>query len=458
MSQDFAIFLEKEGYFAARSEIINQRAWSIVEFEPRICVDYRRVIKYMKAEIVSTGTELLLGETFNTSAHYLTGKLSSLGIEVDYHTTVGDNPKRLEQVLRQAIDRSDLLVTTGGLGPTADDLTKELVAKVLDLKLEIDVSSLEQIKQFFGRRKAPMPSSNEKQAFFPKGSKILPNPIGTAPGAIIQKSGKTIIILPGPPFEMQPMFDNYVWTELEKIVGPHAERMNERVLKVFGIGESAIEKVLDELMNLPDLTVALLAKRAEMHVRLVARSTETTFGKAKESLDRVEEEIRRRLGNKVFGRDQETMIGIIGQRLKEKNLTISTAESCTGGLLGAAFTQEPGSSRFYLGGVVSYSNSLKQGLLGVSEKNLKLFGAVSEAVAKEMAEGIRNKTGSDLAISTTGIAGPDGGSDEKPVGLVYIGFSSAKGVYAEKFQFYGERESVRQLTVQAALNGIRLMG
>jgi len=410
----------------------------------------------MKAEIVSTGTELLLGETLNTSAHYLTGKLSSIGIEVDYHTTVGDNPKRLEQVLHQAIERSDLIITTGGLGPTADDLTKELVAKVLDLKMEIDASSLEQIKQFFGRRKAPMPSSNEKQAFFPQGSKILPNPIGTAPGAIIEKNAKTVIILPGPPFEMEPMFNNYVWPELARIVGPNAERMNERVLKVFGIGESAIEKVLDELMNLPNLTVALLAKRAEMHIRLVARSTEIKAGEAKKVLNEVEEEIRRRLGNKVFGKDQETMIGIVGQALNNQNLTISTAESCTGGLLGAALTQEPGSSSFYLGGVVSYSNSLKRGLLGVSEESLKAFGAVSEEVAKEMAEGIRSKTGSDMAISTTGIAGPDGGSDKKPVGLVYIGIATSKGVHAEKFQFYGERESVRQLAVQAALNKVRL--
>ncbi|AET68973.1 competence/damage-inducible protein CinA-like protein [Desulfosporosinus orientis DSM 765] len=410
----------------------------------------------MKAEIVSTGTELLLGETLNTSAHYLTGKLSSLGIEVDYHTTVGDNPGRLEQVLYQAIERSDLIVTTGGLGPTLDDLTKELVAKVLDLEMEIDVSSLEQVKQFFGRRKAPMPSSNEKQAYFPKGSQILPNPIGTAPGAIIRKDRKIVVILPGPPFEMQPMFDNYVWPELERIIEPTFERMNERVLKVFGIGESAIEKVLDDLMNQSDFTIALLAKRAEMHIRLVARSVQTASGEANERLNQVEEEIRRRLGNKVFGRDQETMIGIVGQALSDRNLTISSAESCTGGLLGAALTQEPGSSKIYLGGVVSYSNSLKQDLLGVQEETLKAYGAVSEEVAKEMAEGIRSKTGSDLSISTTGIAGPDGGSNEKPVGLVYIGFATSKGVHAEKFQFYGERDSVRQLTVQAALNRIRL--
>ncbi|KLU67998.1 putative competence-damage inducible protein [Desulfosporosinus acididurans] len=409
----------------------------------------------MKAEIVATGTELLLGETLNTSAHYLTGKLSSLGIEVDYHTTVGDNSERLEQVLRQAIDRSDLLVTTGGLGPTADDLTKELVAKVLNLEMEFDQSSLNNIKEFFGRRKAPMPSSNEKQAYFPKGSKILPNPIGTAPGAFIEKDGKTVIILPGPPFEMQPMFEHYALPELQRIIGPDSERMNERVLKVFGIGESAIEEVLNDLMHLPKLSMALLAKRAEMHIRLVTRGTEATSQETLDSLNQTEEEIRKRLGDKVFGRDQETMIGIVGQTLKKNHLTISTAESCTGGLLGATLTQEPGSSEFYLGGVVSYSNSLKQQLLGVNEKTLEEFGAVSEEAAREMAEGIRRKSGSDLAISATGIAGPDGGSDLKPVGLVYIGFASAEKVYAKKFQFYGERESVRQLTVQAALNEIR---
>lgn len=409
----------------------------------------------MKAEIIATGTELLHGETLNTSTNYLTKKLSALGIEVDYHTTVGDNPDHLEQVLRLAVGRSDLLVTTGGLGPTVDDLTKELVAKILNLKMELDNTSLEQLKQFFSRRKAPMPKSNEKQAYFPQGSKILPNPIGTAPGAIIRSNAKTVVILPGPPFEMQPMFDNHVYPELQKNIEPQV-MLKERVLKVFGIGESAIEEILSDLMGLPDLTISLLAKRAEMHIRLTARSPLMLSGEVEGILDQAEDEIRRRLGDKVFGCDQETMIGIVGQSLQVSHLTIATAESCTGGLLGAAFTQESGSSKFYLGGVVSYSNSLKQELLGVSKENLLAFGAVSEEVAMEMAEGIRLKTGSNLAVSTTGIAGPGGGSAEKPVGLVYIGMSSPEGVHAKKFQFYGERESVRQLTVQAALNGVRL--
>ncbi|MHB1652765.1 MAG: competence/damage-inducible protein A [Desulfitobacteriaceae bacterium] len=407
----------------------------------------------MKAEILATGTELLLGQTLNTSAHYLTGKLSGLGIEVDYHTSVGDNPERIEGALRLAMSRSDLLVTTGGLGPTVDDLTKELVAKVLGLEMVLDPQSLDQVKAFFAKRKGPMPVGNEKQAYFPEGAKILPNPIGTAPGAMIEQGGKMVIILPGPPFEMRPMFDDYVWPILEQKMGRDAERMNVRILKVFGIGESAIEEVLVDIMKRSNPSIALLAKRAEMHIRLVARSSENN--KAKDILDSTENEIRARLGNKVFGKDQETMIGIVGQKLYNANLTVATAESCTGGLLGAALTSEPGSSRFYLGGVIGYANSVKMRLLGVKEETLDSLGAVSSEVAKEMAEGVRLQIGSDFGISTTGIAGPDGGTPEKPVGLVYIGLATAEGSEARKFQFYGERESVRQLTVQAALDWVR---
>lgn len=408
----------------------------------------------MKAEIIATGTELLLGQTLNTSAHYLTGKLSGLGIEVDYHITVGDNAERIEVSLRQALGRSELVVTTGGLGPTVDDITKELVAKVLGLEMELDQASLKHVEDFFALRKAAMPESNRKQAYFPKGAMILPNPVGTAPGAIITKDGKTVVILPGPPFEMQPMFENHVQRELERIVGPDAERMNVRVLKIFGMGESAIEEVIADLMNKPNPTMALLAKRAEMHVRLVARSGDAK--EARQILDRAEVEIRSRLGDKVFGRDEESMIGIVGKTLRERGLTVATAESCTGGLVGAALTQEPGSSDFYLGGVVSYDNAVKEQMLGVGQQSLEEKGAVSPEVAKEMAAGVRARLGTDLALATTGIAGPDGGSDAKPVGLVYIGLATPQGVEAKKFQFYGGRDSVRALTVQAALNWLRL--
>ncbi len=213
----------------------------------------------MKTEIISTGTELLLGQTLNTSAHYLSAQLSVLGIEVDYHTTVGDNSERLENILRQALQRADLVVATGGLGPTADDLTKELVAKVLGLEMTLDTNSLEQIKRFFASRKREMPRNNEKQAYFPKGAKIFPNELGTAPGAIIKKDDKTVVILPGPPFEMQPMFEEHVLLELESMIGPDSKRMNARVLKIFGMGESAIEEVLGDLMDQDNPVIALLA-------------------------------------------------------------------------------------------------------------------------------------------------------------------------------------------------------
>lgn len=412
--------------------------------------------EWMKAEIITTGTELLLGETLNTSAHFLTGKLSALGIEVDYHTTVGDNTKRIEQVLLQALSRSDLVVTTGGTGSTEDDLTKELVAKVLDLEMKVDEESLENIKEFFKRRQATMPSKNENQAYFPIGSKILPNPIGTAPGAIVEKDGKIVVILPGPPFEMNPMYDQYVLPELERMLGPQVERMNERVLKIYGMGESGVEEVLDDLMGSQNPTMALLAKRTEMHIRLVERSSESSLFNRETDLEHIEQEICRRLGDKVFGRDQETMIGIVSQLLNHQGVTVATAESCTGGLLGGILTQESGSSNYYLGGVVSYSNSLKEELLGVSVESLNAFGAVSEQVAREMAEGIRTKSGADFALSTTGIAGPLGGTEQKPVGLVYVGLATPAETIVKKFQFCGERESVRQLTVQAALNELRV--
>ncbi|MFZ3371406.1 MAG: competence/damage-inducible protein A [Desulfitobacteriaceae bacterium] len=407
----------------------------------------------MKTEIISTGTELLLGQTLNTSAHYLSAQLSVLGIEVDYHTTVGDNSERLENILRQALQRADLVVTTGGLGPTADDLTKELVAKVLGLEMTLDTNSLELIKRFFASHKREMPRNNEKQAYFPKGAKIFPNKLGTAPGAMINKDDKAVIILPGPPFEMQPMFEEQVLLELENMLGPNSKRMKARVLKIFGMAESAIEEVLGDLMDQDNPVIALLAKRAEMQIRLVARYADKLV--AEKALDATETLIRSRLGTKVFARNEETMVGIVGLALKSRNLKIATAESCTGGLLGATLTLEAGSSDFYLGGVVSYADSVKEGLLGVSFATIQTFGAVSAEVAKEMAAAVRSRIGADLALSVTGIAGPDGGSNLKPVGLVYIGFASAEGIEARKFQFYGGRDSIRQLSVMAALNWVR---
>jgi nicotinamide-nucleotide amidase len=406
----------------------------------------------MKAEIIATGTEILLGQTLNTSAHYLTGKLSELGIEVDYHTTVGDNEERLEKVIRLGTERSDLIIITGGTGPTVDDLSKELVAKVLGLNMVLDPASLEKIRQFFSSRGSILPETEKKEAYFPEGAQILPNNHGTAPGVIIQKNRKMIIILPGPPSEMQPMFEHSAWPVLKKMASEDELRMYVRVIKVFGLGESDIEQRLSDFIGGKNPSMTLLAKHSEMHIRLVSRENEQ---KAMETLDESERLIRDRLGDKVFGINEETLIGLVSQSLKKHKRTISTAESCTGGMLGAVLTQEPGSSEFFLGGVVSYSNTLKEKFLSVKPQTLEKFGAVSAETAQEMALGIRDYTHSDFGVSITGIAGPDGGSQEKPVGLVYIGLATPEGIEANKFQFHGGRDSIRQLSVQAALDWVR---
>lgn len=406
----------------------------------------------MKAEIIATGTEILLGQTLNTSAHYLTGKLSELGIEVDYHTTVGDNKERLEKVIIQGIERSDLLIITGGTGPTEDDLSKELIAQVFGLNMILDPSSLEKIQQFFALRGSVMPEAEKKQAYFPEGSQILPNHHGTAPGAIVQRNNKTIVLLPGPPYEMEPMFKEYVWPFLEQDAQGDLARMYVRVIKVVGLGESDLEEKLRDFIGGKSPSMTLLCKHSEMHIRLVVRGD---ADEASTILDQAESVIRGRLGDKVFGTDEDTMLELVSKGLKKHGLTLATAESCTGGLLGSQLTEQPGSSDFYMGGVISYSNALKEGFLGVNSQTLDQYGAVSAETAREMAAGIRERTRADLGISITGIAGPGGGSQEKPVGLVYIGLATSEGIKANKFQFHGGRDSIRQLTVQAALDWIR---
>ncbi|MGI1659908.1 MAG: competence/damage-inducible protein A [Desulfitobacterium sp.] len=406
----------------------------------------------MKAEIVATGTEILLGQTLNTSAHYLTGKLSELGIEVDYHTTVGDNKERLAKVIIQGIERSDLLLITGGTGPTEDDLSKELIAQVFGLKMLLDPASLKSIQEFFVQRGTEMPETERKQAYFPEGSQVLPNHQGTAPGAILQKGNKTIILLPGPPSEMEPMFKEYVWPFLEQKAQGDMARMYVRIIKVVGLGESDLEERLQDFVGKKNPSITLLCKPTEMHIRIVVRGN---AAEALEVLDQTELIIRERLGEQVFGTDEDTMLGLVSEGLKKQQLTLSTAESCTGGALGALLTEQPGSSDFYLGGVISYSNAMKENFLGVSAQTLAQFGAVSAETAREMAAGVRERTKADLGISITGIAGPGGGSQDKPVGLVYIGLATSEGIKANMFQFHGGRDSIRQLSVQAALNWIR---
>ena len=407
----------------------------------------------MKAEIISTGTELLLGKTLNTSAFYLTEQLSGLGMEVVYHTTVGDNKERLLAAVRQAISRSQIVFLTGGLGPTADDLTKEVVADVLNLEMDFDNNCMHTIINFYNE-KVGIPPGSEKQAIFPRGAKILSNENGTAPGAIIEKNHTYCVIMPGPPTEMKAMFDHHVLPELQKLILNDQEMMYVRVLKVFGLGESELEQKIPELMAQTSPFITLLDKHTYMDLRVTVKSGDKD--NAQKVLDDTETAIRAKLGNRIFAVDEETHSGVVGKLLRSRSLTLATAESCSGGLLGGKITAEAGSSDYYLGGVVSYANSVKENILGVRNDSLIAHGAVSDTVAREMAEGVKKLLGADIGISITGIAGPGGGTEEKPVGLVFIGLAHSQGCLVEKCQFVGNRDSIRNMSVEAALNMLRI--
>lgn len=407
----------------------------------------------MNAELVCTGTELLLGQILNGNARYLSERLSALGINVYFHTTVGDNEERISEAIMTALERADLVITTGGLGPTQDDITKETVAKILGLDMLCDDISLQKIESFFSRRGTSMPQVNRKQAFFPAGSIIIPNNMGTAPGAIVEYAGKVIVILPGPPNENQPMFEEFVEPYLQKKTG-QAKIIKSRILRLFGIGEStAQEKLNDIFQNQSNPSLAFNFKPAELHIRITAKAA--SHEEADNMMDETETLVRSRVGEYIFGVDDQTLEMVVGKLLKEHNLTVSMAESCTGGMIATRLTEVPGSSQYVQYGVVTYSNQAKETILEVKPQTLSEFGAVSEETAKEMAEGVRRIKNTDIGISVTGIAGPDGGTEEKPVGLVYIGLSTPEETLAQEFIFAGNRQSIRLRASSAALNIIR---
>ncbi len=409
----------------------------------------------MRTELIFTGTELLLGQILNTNARFLAQELSALGLDLFYQTTVGDNSARLTEVLQSAMHRADLIIITGGLGPTTDDLTKETVAEALGLSLRLDEPVLEEIQSFFNCRGKTMPPANKKQAMMPAGSRVIPNGQGTAPGVLIERDDKIIILLPGPPVEMQPMFLNQLVPYLRQKVSGSSAVIVSRVLKIWGIGESAVEeKIIDLVCAQDNPTIAFLASLGEVHVRITTKAANA------EQADRIirplEDEIRRRLGKFIFGTNADTMENIAGKMLLHRGLTISLAESCTGGLIAKMLTDLPGSSAYLMYGVVSYSNEAKVKLLGVNRASLDKHGAVSAEIAGEMVAGVRRVGGTDLALAVTGIAGPGGGTAEKPVGLVYIGLAANDLIDVREFLFAGDRATVRQQTANAALNMVRL--
>jgi len=405
----------------------------------------------MKAEVISVGTELLLGQIVNTNAQIISQELQKIGIDVYYHTAVGDNKGRLTEIFHTAWNRSDVIITTGGLGPTQDDLTKEAIAEYLNLPLVLDEDSLNKIREYFQKRRREMPVNNWKQALLPEGSKPIPNQKGTAPGIFLEKGGKIVIMLPGPPFEMEAMLKDYVVPQLSKKT---SSVIFSRVLKFYGIGESLLEeKIKDLIENQSNPTIAPLAKRGEVTIRLTAKAGSRE--EAMSLIEPVEAEIRSRFGEYLYAFDDENIEDVVARLLLEKNKTLAIAESCTGGLVSHKLTQVPGISNSLDRAIVTYSNRAKEEVLHVKSETLKNYGAVSEQTAVEMAEGARRISNTDIGLSTTGIAGPSGGSKEKPVGLVYMACADSSGCTVERHLFIGNRSDIKEMAANAALQLLR---
>ncbi|MCZ7579334.1 MAG: competence/damage-inducible protein A [Fimbriimonadaceae bacterium] len=405
----------------------------------------------MTVEIVSIGTELLMGQTVDTHAATLGWLFPEFGIVHRHRQTVGDNKGRILDALRLALSRSDWVITIGGLGPTEDDLTRECVAEALDLPLHLHPDVEAALRQRFAQRKAPWTDSQARQALFPQDAALLENPNGTAPGFTVRKGEQGIISLPGPRNEFVPMVEGPL---REFLAGLRTgEVFVSRTLRVAGMGESLAEERIRDLLHLANPTVAPYAQPGEVQLRITARAESAEEARA--LIAPVESEVRSRLGEAVFGADSDTLEQTVLELLRRRGLTLAVAESCTGGGLAHRLTSVPGSSDVFLGGVVSYANEVKVGVLGVEADVLKREGAVSELVARQMAQGVRRLTGADIGVGITGIAGPGGGSPEKPVGLVYVGFSGPLKESVEELRLSGSRETIRLRSISAALDLIR---
>ncbi len=409
----------------------------------------------MIAELISVGTELLLGNIVNTNAAFLSQECAKLGLSVYYQTVVGDNPQRLREAIETAKNRAEVIILGGGLGPTEDDLTKETTAEVFGKKLFMDEHSRRRIEEYFerlGRDKSVVTANNWKQAMMPEGCLIIDNENGTAPGVIIEAEGKIAIMLPGPPNELHPMWKNQIAPYLK---AKQPDTIESTMLKICGMGESRVETEILDLINAQtNPTIATYAKTGEVHVRITAKA-ETTE-EARELIKPVAEEVRSRLEKYVYASDEQvTLEQAVTDLLKEHHMTLSTVESCTGGLLSGRIINVAGASEVFQQGFVTYANSAKQQMVDVQEDTLKKYGAVSAETAKEMAEGGCKASGTDACLSVTGIAGPDGGSAEKPVGLVYIGCCIKGKTSVRKYHFTGNRKKIRDYAVVSALGLLR---
>ncbi len=406
----------------------------------------------MEAEIIAVGSELLTPHRHDTNSLYLTEKLNSLGIEVRFKTVVGDDAERLTAVFRTALERSELIILMGGLGPTEDDINRQVVVGVLGRELLEVPEVIKRIEARYARTGRKMPANNVRQALVPEGAEWLPNTKGTAPGIWIEHENKIIVMLPGPPRELEALFEEQCMPRLKNLV-PDVQ-IRTRVIKVAGLPESEVDERIAPIYKPytnPSTTILSTGGAIEVHLRARAPSEE----EAEALLNEVTEKIEPALGDHIFSTKGESLEEVVGMYLVMKQKTLATAESCTGGLLSERITRVPGSSEYFLGGTVCYSNELKTRFAGVAPKLLETYGAVSRPVAQALAEGIRQKTNASVGIGITGIAGPGGGTDEKPVGMVFIAVADERGTEVREFRFPGDRERIRLLSSQFALEMLR---
>ena len=403
----------------------------------------------MLVELVTTGSELLLGEILNDNVRFLSQELNKLGYSVIFHTTVGDNAERMEAVLRTALSRADIVITSGGLGPTQGDITKQIGAKVLDRPMILHPEIQERLRKWFQKRQTCMTSNNDRQAMIPEGAHIFTNEQGTAPGVAMEQNGKLLVHLPGPPRELRWMYTNCLKPYLIQTYGSQG-CISSLIMKIYDMGESTLEEqIMDFIKGQSNPTIAMYAKPGYMELRLTARAQ--TEEEAQRLLQPLEKQLRHRLQRSAITYNDETMAQLLGRELRRCGYTVSCAESCTGGLTGSYITDVAGSSAYFYGSAGTYSNDMKIRLLQVKKETLDRVGAVSRETAEQMAQGACRLYGTELAISTTGIAGPDGGSADKPVGLVYIGIAGPQGTRVFRNVFIGDRREIKHRAATRAL-------
>ena len=406
----------------------------------------------LSAEIIAIGSELLTPSKQDTNSLWLTEKLNEIGIEIKLKTIVGDDARRLEETVADAHKRSNVVITTGGLGPTEDDITRQIAAAAVGRELYFDESVSGEIAAKFARMNRPMPEINKRQAFIIEGAEVLPNPNGSAVGMLLQSAGKFLVVLPGPPRELKPMFENFVLPKLREKAG--AVIVKRRILRVSGMGESAIDEAIAPIYKTFDkIETSILFNRSEVGVHLTAKAD--SEADAERMLAELSDKIREKLGIAVFASNGEQMEEIVGKLLTENNKTLAVAESCTGGLIAERLTDVAGASAFFIEGAVTYQNEMKIKTLGVAREIIEKHGAVSAECAEAMAKGMRERAATDFAVSATGIAGPTGGTTEKPIGLVFIGYADAEQTKSLKMNLPGDRYLIRWRSSQAALDYLR---